>query len=94
MVDGKHATYFATSGHNHDSVYLKAITLKGDVTGSLKPNTTESTLTLASSGVTAGSYGPSANATPNHGATFSVPYITVDAKGRVTAAATHTITLP
>ena len=51
-------------------------------------------LTLANSGVTAGSYGPSANASPGHTGTFSVPYITVDAKGRVTSASTKTITLP
>ena len=49
---------------------------------------------LANSGVTAGSYGPSANASPAHGGTFSVPYITFDAKGRATAASTKTITLP
>ena len=49
---------------------------------------------LANSGVTAGSYGPSANATPGYGSTFNVPYITVDAKGRVTAASTKTVTIP
>lgn len=54
----------------------------------------ESTLTLAASGVTAGSYGPATDATPAHKGVFSVPYITVDKKGRVTAAATKTITLP
>ena len=54
----------------------------------------ESTLTLAATGVTAGSYGPAADASPAHKGVFSVPYITVDKKGRVTAAATKTITLP
>lgn len=49
---------------------------------------------LANSGVTAGSYGPSANATPSYGSTFNVPYITVDAKGRVTAASTKTVKIP
>lgn len=49
---------------------------------------------LATSGATAGSYGPSANASPAHGGTFSVPYVTVDTYGRVTAASTKTITLP
>lgn len=52
------------------------------------------TVGLSNSGVTASSYGPSANATPAHGATFSVPEITVNAKGIVTSAATRTITLP
>lgn len=51
-------------------------------------------LTLASSGVTAGSYGPSANATPAAGATFQVPQVTVDAKGRVTSAVTRTVKIP
>ena len=49
---------------------------------------------LANSGATAGSYGPSANATPGYGATFNVPYITIDAKGRVTAASTKTVKIP
>ena len=49
---------------------------------------------LAISGATAGSYGPSANATPAYGATFNVPYITVDNKGRVTAASTKTVKIP
>lgn len=49
---------------------------------------------IANSGVTAGSYGPSANATPGYGNTFNVPYVTVDAKGRVTAASTKTVKIP
>ena len=49
---------------------------------------------LATSGATAGSYGPSANATPGYGATFNVPYITVDNKGRVTAISTKTVKIP
>lgn len=49
---------------------------------------------LATSGAIAGSYGPSANATPAYGATFNVPYITVDNKGRVTAASTKTVKIP
>ena len=49
---------------------------------------------ISNSGVTAGSYGPSANATPAYGATFNVPYVTVDATGRVTAASTKTVKIP
>lgn len=71
------------------------ITLTGDVTGEASSQAGWSvTTTLANSGVTAGSYGPSANATPAYGATFNVPYITVDAKGRVTAASTKTVKIP
>lgn len=80
------ATKFASS---------QSVALTGDVTGSASSKAGWSVATtLADSGVTAGSYGPSANASPAHGNTFSVPYITVDAKGRVTSASTKTITLP
>jgi hypothetical protein len=73
----------------------KSVALTGDVTGSASSKAGWSVATtLAASGVTAGSYGPSANASPAHKGTFSVPYFTVDAKGRVTAASTMTITLP
>lgn len=51
-------------------------------------------VSLATSGVSAGSYGPSANATPAYGATFNVPYVTVDAYGRITAASTKTVKIP
>lgn len=72
------------------------VALTGDVTGTSAASKKGWSVptTLAASGVTAGSYGPSANASPAHGSTFSVPYLTVDAKGRVTAASTKTITLP
>lgn len=52
------------------------------------------TIGLANSGVTAGSYGQSAASSPGHSGTFNVPYITVDATGRITSASTSTITLP
>lgn len=73
----------------------QSVALTGDVTGSASSQAGWSiATTLANSGVTAASYGPSANASPSHGGTFTVPYLTVDAKGRVTAASTKTITLP
>ena len=78
--------------------------LRGDGTWVVPTNTTYSAGTglslssnkfsLATSGATAGSYGPSANATPAHGATFNVPYITVDTYGRVTACSTKTVKIP
>ena len=64
------------------STYLtgnETITCTGDATGS---GATSIALTLANSGVTAGSYG-SADA---------VPVLTVDAKGRVTAVSTADVT--
>jgi len=73
----------------------KSVTLTGDVTGTASSKAGWSVATtLANSGVTAGSYGPSEAVSPAHGGTFSVPYVTVDAKGRVTAASTITVTLP
>lgn len=51
-------------------------------------------ITHADSGVTAGSYGLASNATPAFGATFDVPYVTVDAKGHVTSGKTNTVTIP
>lgn len=49
---------------------------------------------LANSGATAGSYGQTADATLAASGSFVIPSITVDAKGRVTAAADKTVTLP
>ena len=76
----------------------RTLTISGDVSGTSTSfnggaNATL-TATLANSGVTAGSYGPDKDASPAHAGTFTVPYMTVDAKGRVTAASTKTITLP
>ena len=51
------------------------------------------TISHAATG-TAGSVGPTANATASHGGTIIIPYITVDAKGHVSAKANRTITLP
>lgn len=53
---------------------------------------TDNAFSLATHG-TAGSYGPSANATPAFGATFNVPYVTTDAYGRASAA-TKTVKIP
>lgn len=44
--------------------------------------------------VTAGNAGPTANATPAFGATFTVPYITYDAYGRVTGNTNRTVKIP
>ena len=50
------------------------------------------TFSLASSGATSGSYGPSANVYGSNGATISVPQITVDSYGRVTSIVNRTYT--
>ena len=66
------------------------------ITGTQESNADLTTLNFShdTSGVTAGSYGPSSNATPSHGKTFNVPYFTVNSNGHITAASTKTITLP
>ena len=51
-------------------------------------------MTLGDSGVTAGSYGDASNQTPSYGGAFSVPSITVNAKGIVTGISTHTVKIP
>ena len=50
------------------------------------------TFSLGDSGVTAGTYGPSANVTGSNNATMSVPEITVDRYGRVTSIVNRTYT--
>lgn len=71
------------------------IELTGDVTGSHSSTGGWSiATTLKNSGVTAGSYGPTGNVSPDHEESFVVPQITVDAKGRVTSVTNRTITLP
>lgn len=74
----------------------KEIALTGDVTGSVSSKAGWSIgTTLKSLYTTApGAVGPTANASPAHGGTITVPQVTVDAKGRVTAIVGRTITLP
>ncbi|MCL2331571.1 MAG: hypothetical protein FWC61_03445 [Proteobacteria bacterium] len=55
---------------------------------------TDTVYTHPTSGVTAGAYGPTANATVAFGGTFTVPQVTVDANGHTTVAATRTFTMP
>lgn len=78
-------TYLKTDGNGSAVTNLNASNI---ATGTLAAER------LGTSGVTAGSYGPAANATPDYGATFNVPYLTVDNKGRVTAASTKTVKIP
>lgn len=74
------------------------VTLTGDVSGSASSQAGWSiTATLATiANLTAGAYGPADTdtTTPGHGGTVKVPQVTVDAKGRVIAIKTKSITLP
>ena len=49
---------------------------------------------LSNSGADAGAYGPTTNLNATYGDSFEIPWVTVDVKGRVTAIAQRTITLP
>lgn len=78
----------ATEFHNN-----KSVTLTGDVTGTASSKGGWSiATTLANSGVTAGSYGPTANVTGNNNTTISVPQIKVNSKGLVTSITNRTYT--
>ncbi|GHT05536.1 hypothetical protein AGMMS49525_12960 [Bacteroidia bacterium] len=69
--------------------------LTGDVTASSATIGSASiATTLANTTVSAAAYGQTAAQTPGWGGTFSVPSFTVDAKGRLTAAGSHSVTLP
>ena len=73
------------------------ITLNGDTSGSTSFDGSKSVsiaTTLANSGVTAGKYGPVLSTTLGTGNTINIPYITVDAKGRITAAKNSPLTIP
>lgn len=75
----------------------RTITLSGDTTGSTTFDGSSDvaiTTTLASSGATAGSYGTVNATTLGHNDSFTVPYVTVDEKGRVTSISNTELTLP
>lgn len=76
----------------------QTFTLTGDVTASASVDPNKDTVslatTLSNSGVTAGNYGQADGATLSHSGTFTIPYLTVDVKGRITSASNKTITLP
>lgn len=93
------STYLKLSGGTvNGKITAKTFSGSGESLTSLNAsNISSGTLSvdrLANSGATAGSYGPSANVSPSHGGTFNVPYLTVNAKGQVTAVSSKTITLP
>jgi hypothetical protein len=93
------STYnIGSDANRYASIYADTLYGSGaNITSINASNISSGTLNadrLATSGATAGSYGPASNASPGHGSSFSVPYLTVDNKGRVTAISTTTITLP
>lgn len=76
------------------SIQIKATTpIKIDSSAAI---TTSGVRTISHevSGVTAGTYGSSVAQAPNYGSTFSVPYITSDEFGHLTAAGTASVKIP
>ena len=80
-----------TNTHNSHIVYSG---VKSDGTTNIASDSSSGNITLGNSGATAGSYGDSAAQTPTYGATFKVPYITVNAKGIITGISEHTVKIP
>ena len=80
---------------DESSFALKSVTITGNGVleggGTLEANRT---ITHKTSGATAGSYGDSGNQTPAYGATFKVPYVTVNDTGHVTGISDHTVKIP
>ena len=98
--DHRHPAQTSVSGNAGTATKLataRTISLSGDATGSASFDGSANktiAVTLADSGVTADSYGPTAAATLSFGGSVNVPQVTVDDKGRVTGAVDRTIKLP
>lgn len=90
-------TIIDTVDNNHQDIDLQTATdAPLTIKGAARNGSTNASITIdhTTSGVTAGAYGPSANAGPAAGGTFTVPNFTVNKYGHVTAAGNKTITLP
>ena len=89
--------YWKRADYNSNTTYSagNGLTLSGttfNVGAGTGINVTADAVGLATSGVTAGTYGPSANVTGSNNATISVPQITVDDYGRITSITNKTYT--
>lgn len=84
-------TETVTDTHNSHAVISGK---KADGSTDIKGTASSGDITLGDSGVTAGEYGPTANATPDYGATFNVPDIKVNSKGIVTSVVNRTVKIP
>lgn len=87
VTTGEKATWNAKTSNTGTVTKVSAGTglTGGDIT-------TAGTIALATSGVTAGSAGPTAAVTGSEGATVSIPRITVDTYGRVTGLTSYNLT--
>ena len=98
VTPGRNTNFLVNRATRADQLTTsRTISLTGDITASGSFNGTANlalSSTLADSGVTAGSYGPTAAATLAFGGSVNIPQITVDAKGRSTAIVNRAIKLP
>ena len=84
-------TISATDTHNSHAIISGT---KSDNVTQIKGSASSGDIILGNSGASAGSYGNASNQEPGYGTTFKVPYITVNAKGIVTAISNKTVKIP
>ena len=82
-----------TDTNTHNSHAIISGTKSDNVT-QIKGSASSDDIILGNSGASAGSYGNASNQEPGYGTTFNVPYITVNAKGIVTAISNKTVKIP
>ena len=95
-IDAKFGKVKVGAGELTPTASDDSIEFIGSTPVTVTANTLDNSVTIAhsDSGATAGNYGDSAAQTPSFGGTFKVPYVSVDAKGHVTSASDHTVTIP
>lgn len=84
--------YYPVEVNSSNRAYVNVPWSDTTYTGTSPISVSGTTISHASSGATAGSYGPSSSSTTS--GTFNVPYVTVNGTGHVTAISNRTVTLP
>lgn len=87
------AAYVKISAADVSNAGLMSATDKKKLDG-IAEGANKYTYTHPAAGANTGSFGQSTTVTLTHGGTFSVPYVTVNNSGHVTAISTKTLTLP
>ena len=87
-------TISSTDNNTHNSHKVNSGYKADGTTAITSASASSGDITLGDSGVTAGEYGPTANATPGYGSTFNVPDIKVNSKGIVTSITNRTVKIP
>ncbi len=90
LTAGNNVTITGGSG----KITIAATDTNTTYTGTAPITVSGTAISHNTSGVIAAAYGPGADATLTHNGTFTVPSVTVDAKGHLTGAATRTFTMP